>query len=209
MTGKDRGAHYFDPDPVARSKPSEYVISGPAGPLRVVTDTGVFSHGSLDTGTGLLLRHLEGFLATVGAAGDIVDLGCGAGPLALASALHCPSRQVWGVDTNRRALDLCAANAASNGITNVAVCEPDGFPPATRVAAIVSNPPVRIGKEAMREMLGLWLGRLEPQGAMILVVSRNLGADSLHQWLTESGHPTVRAASGKGYRVLVVRSGRG
>ena len=71
--------------------------------------------------------------------------------------------------------------------------------------AIWSNPPIRIGKEALHELLLRWLPRLNPEGRATMVVGKNLGADSLADWLTESGHPTAKLSSAKGFRVLETR----
>ena len=70
---------------------------------------------------------------------------------------------------------------------------------------IWSNPPIRIGKEALHALLLTWLPRLAPGGRAVLVVGKNLGADSLQRWLGEQGWPTARLASAKGFRVLEVR----
>ena len=70
---------------------------------------------------------------------------------------------------------------------------------------IWSNPPIRIGKAALHDLLRSWLPRLRPGGAARLVVARNLGADSLQRWLIDQGYACERAASAKGFRVLVVR----
>jgi len=73
-----------------------------------------------------------------------------------------------------------------------------------RLAGIWSNPPVRIGKAALHELLRSWLRRLDPGRDAYLVASRNLGADSLHRWLAGQGWPVVRLAARNGYRVLQV-----
>ena len=73
-----------------------------------------------------------------------------------------------------------------------------------RFAAIWSNPPVRIGKDALHALLGQWLGRLAADGSAYLVVGRNLGADSLHRWLAGQGWPVTRLAARSGYRLLQV-----
>jgi 16S rRNA (guanine1207-N2)-methyltransferase len=109
---------------------------------------------------------------------------------------------VWAIDVNRRARDLCAANAEANGLTNVRAVEPGTVPPDVRFAGIWSNPPIRVGKAALHELLTMWLGRLEPDGRAWLVVQKHLGADSLLRWLNESGWRTTRLASRQGYRIL-------
>ena len=81
---------------------------------------------------------------------------------------------------------------------------PDEVPDELRFAAIYSNPPVRVGKAALHELLERWLGRLDAGGLAYLVVQRNLGADSLATWLSENGYPVRRLKAKKGYRILEV-----
>lgn len=167
----------------------------------LVTDSGVFARGGIDPGTKLLLLEAP----APSASGDLLDLGCGYGPLALALARRAPDATVWAVDVNRRARELTAANATAAGLPNVRVCAPEEVPGDVRFATIWSNPPIRIGKAALHDLLDHWLGRLTPGGSAILVVHKHLGADSLAHWLDEHGHPTTRLRSRGGYRLLDVR----
>jgi 16S rRNA (guanine1207-N2)-methyltransferase len=166
--------------------------------LELQTDAGVFSAARLDPGTRLLLNTVP----PPPGEGNLLDLGCGYGPLALVLAARSPGAAVWAVDVNQRALGLCAANAARAGLDNVRCVTPDqpGLP--GQLAAIWSNPPIRIGKQALHALLTDWLGRLVPGGSAHLVVQRHLGADSLHRWLEEAGWPVTRVAARTGYRVL-------
>jgi len=161
----------------------------------------VFASAAIDPGTKLLL--LEAGSPPKGAV-DLLDLGCGYGPIALTLARRAPDATVWAVDVNRRALDLCAANAAANGLTNVRVVRPDDVPPEIRLAGIWSNPPIRIGKSALHDLLLMWLERLDDGAGAWLVVQKHLGSDSLARWLDESGWPAIRRVSRSGYRVLEV-----
>jgi len=166
------------------------------------TADGVFSADRLDPGTAVLLR------AATPPSGPsrLLDLGCGYGVLAVALAAAAPESVVDAVDVNERALALCAANAARHGVAErVHPLLPDDADPATRYDEIWSNPPIRIGKDALHELLQTWLPRLQPDGLARLVVGRNLGADSLQAWLAASGWPCERVASAKGFRVLTVR----
>ena len=138
-------------------------------------------------------------------AGDVLDLGCGAGPIALTMARRAPGVTVWAIDVNARALELCRVNAAANAITNVRAVAPDDVPADVRFGSIWSNPPIRIGKAALHELLLRWLPRLTPEGIATLVVQKHLGADSLQHWLTEQGYSTERVVSKAGYRLLSVR----
>jgi 16S rRNA (guanine1207-N2)-methyltransferase len=194
-------SHYFSERQQAASDEREIVIDTVDPPLVLRTDRGVFSHGRLDTGTALLLRQAPPPPAT----GVFLDLGCGAGPIALTLARLAPAARVIAVDVNERARRLCAANAARNGVDNVEVAAPDEFDGAHRIDLIWSNPPIRIGKAELHELLQMWLNRLTATGVAVLVVQRHLGADSLQRWLAEHGWQTARLASSKGYRVIEVR----
>ena len=160
----------------------------------------MFSPGRLDPGSRVLLEAVP----PPPARGDLLDLGTGYGPIALAMAARAPEATVWAVDINERALGLCTANAARAGLGNVRCVTPGDPGLPGHFAAIWSNPPIRVGKEALHGMLAGWLGRLAPGGHAYLVVQRNLGADSLQRWLQGEGWPATRIASRAGYRVLQV-----
>jgi 16S rRNA (guanine1207-N2)-methyltransferase len=193
-------AHYFDDDPTVASAPVVIDVMLPDTAFVLETDRGVFSRGHVDTGTNLLLRADLPLAST----GHLLDLGAGAGPIALAMARRSPDATVWAVDVNSRARDLCVRNAQRNGITNVQVAAPGDVPPEIRFATIWSNPPVRIGKPAMRALILEWLTRLDEGGTAYLVVQKHLGADSLQRWLQAEGFPTDRIASKSGFRLLTV-----
>jgi 16S rRNA (guanine1207-N2)-methyltransferase len=194
--------HYFSAEPVGPVRPRQIDIDVAGRRLRMESAAGVFSAGRLDLGTALLLRKAP--LPGPDTDGPLLDLGCGYGPIAVTLALAAPAATVYAVDVNRRALDLTRANAESTGATNVVAAEPDQIPADLRFAQIWSNPPIRIGKAELHTLLSTWLPRLAVDGVAWLVVARQLGADSLHEWLTAQGHPVRRHASGKGYRVLAV-----
>jgi len=194
--------HYFEtPAPDARA-PGRVRLPVAGRTLQLVTDAGVFSRVRLDPGTSVLLEVIP----PPPAAGDLLDAGCGYGPIALSMAVQAPDAVVWAVDVNERARALCAANAAAAGAANVRVLAPDEVPAGVRFARIASNPPVRVGKEVLHDLLQRWLGRLRPDGEAYLVVQKHLGSDSLQRWLIEQGWPTDRVASRRGFRVLRSRA---
>ena len=165
------------------------------------TAAGVFSADGLDLGTAVLLREA---IPPAGAT-RLLDLGCGYGVLAVALATACPSAVVDAVDVNGRALELTAANAEANAVgAQVRPLQPEEADPLARYDEIWSNPPIRIGKEALHELLLTWLPRLAPGGVARLVVGRNLGADSLQTWLIANGYNCERTASAKGFRLFAV-----
>ncbi|MBS43879.1 MAG: MFS transporter [Nocardioides sp.] len=175
----------------------------------MTTGSGVFSHDGLDHGTAVLLRETQ----PPSGAEHVLDLGCGWGVIGLAVAATTDVR-VTGVDVNERAVLLARENAAALGLTDRYEA---GTPEEVLAAAaasgttydeIWSNPPIRIGKQALHELLLTWLPLLAPGGRAVMVVGRNLGADSLQRWLGEQGWPTMRLASAKGFRVLETRRPR-
>jgi 16S rRNA G1207 methylase RsmC len=169
--------------------------------LRLITASGVFAADGLDRGTAVLLRASP----IPHGSPRILDLGCGYGPIALAIAVHCPGALVDAVDVNERALTLCRENAAALDVAGrVRVMRPEEADPNVSYDEIWSNPPIRIGKQGLHELLLTWLARLAPDGVARLVVGKNLGSDTLQRWLIEQGYHCERAASAKGFRVLVV-----
>jgi 16S rRNA (guanine1207-N2)-methyltransferase len=191
-------SHYFEPSPTVPSQTKDIVVGLVQPALRLTTDRGVFSHGALDPGTELLLRQAPAPPSD----GVFLDLGCGTGAIALTLARRAPAARVVAVDVNERARALCAMNAAANHISNVEVHDPVDVEPGLRFDLIWSNPPIRIGKVPLHDLLTEWLGRLAAGGSAVLVVHKHLGSDSLHRWLEQEGFPTSRIASSKGYRLL-------
>jgi 16S rRNA G1207 methylase RsmC len=167
----------------------------------------VFAADGLDRGTAVLLRETR----PPAGAGRVLDLGCGYGPIALAIAVACPGVIVDAVDVNERALDLCRDNAEALGVADrVRVLRPDEVAADRRYDELWSNPPIRIGKQALHELLLGWLPRLTPGGVARLVVNKDLGADTLQRWLIDQGYRCERTATAKGFRVIEVRpSGSG
>ncbi|MCC6270192.1 MAG: methyltransferase [Microbacteriaceae bacterium] len=196
--------HYFSATPASalQLRPLRVNLAGTSHEL--TTASGIFSPDRIDAGTGVLLANTP----PPPPGGNLLDLGCGWGPIALNLALESPHSTVWAVDVNERALDLVRRNAATLKLTNVNACRPEDVPDGIRFTTIWSNPPIRVGKNELHRMLEHWLPRLDAESDAWLVVQRNLGSDSLHRWL-EGTLPedfTVnRAATSKGYRVLRVR----
>ncbi|MEM9132072.1 MAG: methyltransferase [Actinomycetota bacterium] len=195
-------SHYFDADPDGPSNPTTVELVLPDGTLTLTTDRGVFSRHAVDVGTKLLL--LEG-PEQVADDRHLLDLGCGYGPIACVLARRNPSATVWAVDVNARARDLCRSNAEAAGLGNVRVAAPDDVPGDLVLDRLWSNPPIRIGKAALHQLLLRWLPLLAPdRGSAHLVVQRHLGADSLQTWLSGQGFPASRRRSRQAFRLLDV-----
>lgn len=201
MSGND---HYFTAQPASPDERRVRTVELDGRTVDVETAGGVFSPDHVDLGTEVLLRTVP----APPRAGNLLDLGCGWGPVALSLALAAPDATVWAVDVNERALDLVRRNAERLGCAHVRAVTPDEVPDDVAFAAVWSNPPIRVGKADLHALLLRWLPRLAPGADAHLVVGKNLGADSLQRWLAEqlTAADVERVASAKGFRVLRVHA---
>nr|WP_312608126.1 methyltransferase [Kocuria rhizophila] len=202
MAPEHPAAHYFVSDPTLPERPRRIDVELRGRHVQVGTAAGVFSPGDLDRGTAALLRSVpdpEGR--------ELLDIGCGWGPLTIALAQAAPEARVTAVDVNERSLRLTAENAAALGLSGVEAVLPGDVPAERTFDTIWSNPPIRVGKDALHEILTTWLPRLSPGGTAWLVVQKNLGGDSLQRWLAATlgaDFAVRRAATDKGFRILTV-----
>ena len=196
--------HYFSATPESELKlrTIHATIAGRAVELQ--TANGVFSPERIDTGTRVLLSSVP----APPPGGNLLDLGCGWGPIALTLAAESPHATVWAVDVNERSLDLVRRNALSMGLTNLNAVLPADVPADVTFMTIWSNPPIRVGKNELHNLLSTWLPRLDQATDAWLVVARNLGSDSLQRWIEAefaSVLTVTRVALNKGFRVMRVR----
>jgi 16S rRNA G1207 methylase RsmC len=196
--------HYFSETPGSDYKPKEISVVINGHEVLVTTAGGVFSPDHIDQGTNVLLTHLD----EAPAGGNILDIGCGWGPIALSLASASPKATIWAVDVNQRSLELTAVNAKRLGLSNIKCVTPEEVPADLEFSGIWSNPPIRVGKDVLHEILLTWLPRLQEHAEAYLVVQKNLGADSLHRWLEAElpeNFSTVRVDTAKSFRVLRVK----
>lgn len=178
-------------------------VSLRGNPVQMWVSNRVFSSNHLDKGTEQLLYSVP----PLPQAGPVLDLGCGWGAISIASALECPEAPIWAVDVNERALALCEQNAKVNKASNVKVLQADealALAKQQNIAfqTIISNPPVRIGKDALHGLIRSWLPFLAQDGTAWFVMSKNLGADSFMKWLRSEGLTVTKFASRKGFRII-------
>jgi len=195
--------HYFSENPEGELIPREIRITLGGNKVTVITAGGVFSPEHIDQGTQVLLTHI----ASAKPSGVFLDIGCGWGPIALALATQSPKATVYAIDVNDRCLELTRLNVKRLGLENVIVCKPEEIPADILFDEIWSNPPIRVGKEVLHEILTLWLNRLNKSAVARLVVQKNLGSDSLQKWLAAelpSDFETTRVDTAKSFRVLKV-----
>jgi 16S rRNA (guanine1207-N2)-methyltransferase len=196
--------HYFSPTSATDAARHRLRVTLAGAPRDLVGAKAVFSGNGLDKATSVLLDRLD-VLMPLPPRPRMLDLGCGWGPIALTAALTHPDAEVWAVDVSERARELTRENAGRLGV-DVHVAAPDDVPAGLRFDAIWSNPPIRIGKEALHELLLHWCERLRPTGTAALVVGKNLGADPLAAWLDTQlpAREVGKVASAKGFRILEI-----
>ncbi|GHD07282.1 class I SAM-dependent methyltransferase [Zhihengliuella salsuginis] len=195
--------HYFSAQPATPEQRKTITVELAGSEHRVETAGGIFSPDGLDKGTAVLLAGAP----APANSGHLLDIGCGWGPIALTLALASPDATVHAIDVNERSINLTRDNAAALGLENLRAGQPDSVPSDVEFATIWSNPPIRVGKQALHELLLKWLPRLAPGGTAWLVVQKNLGADSLLPWLNRelpSGFSAVRDSTAKSFRLLKV-----
>ena len=211
--------HYFSAQPASRERERAVTFTIRDHEYQMTAPSGVFARHGLDKGTEVLLKKVpRDELVGSAESGDavtaplVVDLGCGWGPISAVLATEYPQAEVLAVDINERALQATRTNLAKLGITNVTIKEASAalaeLRESGRTAQLIwSNPPIRVGKDALHQMLTEWLDVLDPQGSAYFVVQHNLGSDSLARWLTDQGYPTEKIGSQKGFRILRSRRG--
>ena len=196
---------YFSAEPASKDVRRTLNVTLRGHEATAQVSNGVFSGSRVDLGTSVLLKHAPEPPLT----GDFLDLGCGWGPIALTLAFESPEANVWAVDVNERAVDLTQVDESSTPLpaeNQPAFCET--VPSDLTFDVIWSNPPIRVGKEALHTLLMAWLPKLKVGGAAYLVVQKNLGSDSLIPWLDDAlgeGFTASKYASSKGFRIIEVR----
>ncbi len=169
---------YYTADPTSESRPVPCAFPYRGHGLNFTTDAGVFSKGELDVGSRLLLDALPAL------SGDVLDLGCGWGAIGVAVGKAYPACRVTMADVNHRALDLSRQNAARNGVT-AEIIESDGMAAVLgrTFDAIITNPPIRAGKQVIYQMFADASRCLNPGGALYLVIRKQQGAESCVKYL--------------------------
>lgn len=195
--------HYYAATPVSGHRRNEFVITVRDVTLNLTTDAGVFSKDRMDNGTRLLIESLR-------LAPDwrrILDLGCGYGPIGLVLARLLPEAVVTMVDVNERAVELARENAARNGIENVRIVCGEGFDGQgeTRFDLVVTNPPIRAGKEVIYQMVDESSPHLQSGGWFVAVIMTKHGAKSLEKKMAEVFGNVTEWEKGSGYRVVASR----
>ena len=188
---------YYTADPHSESKPMPCAFPYRGYGLNFMTDAGVFSKGELDVGTRLLLDALPAL------SGDVLDLGCGWGAIGVAVAKANREARVVMADVNHRALGLAKDNCARNGVT-AEVIESDGMAAVMGRAfdAVITNPPIRAGKQVIYKMFADAAVSLKEGGALYLVIRKQQGAESCVKYLKTLFDEVEKLDKSAGFWVL-------
>jgi 16S rRNA (guanine1207-N2)-methyltransferase len=196
----DRWEHYFTSRPETAGEERQITARLKGLEFRFWTDAGVFSRQGIDFGTRLLIETVQ-----PPEAGEILDLGCGYGPVGIVCAKADPSCRVTMVDVNRRALQLAERNARLNGVIDrVTVLESDGLRSLSDrfFDAVLINPPIRAGKAVVYRLFAEAAEHLKPQGSLWVVIRKKQGAESAKRELESRFQSVSRVEQKKGYWVL-------
>ncbi|MFD2760763.1 class I SAM-dependent methyltransferase [Lentibacillus juripiscarius] len=197
--------HYFSHNPQSKSSPKKWKYQLRGKDYTFESDYGVFSRNEIDYGSKLLINRFE----EPDAAGDVLDLGCGYGPIGIAVADNFGNRHVVMSDVNERAVALARKNAELNRVDNTEVVLSDQFSNLVgrQFASILTNPPIRAGKRIVHQMLEDSRNALLPQGQLWAVIQKKQGAPSALRKLEDLFKSVEVAARSKGYYVLVAFNG--
>lgn len=191
--------HYYTDKPTSESNRQDYVVTICHQDFRFVTDAGVFSKKELDFGTRLLLETL-----VIPEGDSVLDVGCGYGPIGLFIGKSDPSKQVWMIDVNERALSLAKENARQNEIDNVHIQKSYLFDQVKKkdFTLIVSNPPIRAGKTVVHQLFESAYNHLAPGGELWIVIQKKQGAPSALEKLQSIFINVEVVKKKKGYYII-------
>lgn len=189
--------HYFTNDEVSSNIQKKLVTINDQN-LILFTDNGVFSKKGLDFGTRTLLENLSNIK------GSVLDFGCGYGPIGIYIKKEFDTT-VDMIDVNLRSLELARKNASVNNV-NVNIFESNIYDNVTKkYDYIISNPPIRVGKEILYKILFGAKEHLNKDGELWIVVNKDQGAKTILRDLEKAYNVKV-IEKNKGFWVIVAKN---
>lgn len=197
--------HYYSRRQQVESNPKYWSFNLRGHDFRFKTDNGVFSKAEVDFGSRLLIDTFE----PTDDQGIILDVGCGYGPIGLSLGRCFPNASVHMVDVNERALGLSSENAKLNNISNVQIYQSDCLTSVTEkgFTDILTNPPIRAGKNIVHEIFEQSLRHLKPGGSLWVVIQKKQGAPSAQDKLKELFDDVEIVGKKKGYFIIKANKG--
>ncbi|WP_100374436.1 class I SAM-dependent methyltransferase [Bacillus sp. FJAT-45037] len=198
MTG-----HYYSKDPDVKSDERSWSFELRQKTFTFISDRGVFSKKEIDFGSRLLI---ESFVMPQ-ISGPLLDVGCGYGPIGITVASIEGNREVHMVDVNERALDLAKKNATANQVTNVQVYQSDRLSEVhlQNFAAILTNPPIRAGKQVVHDIFEQAYDHLVKGGELWVVIQKKQGAPSALEKIKAIYGNVEVVNKKKGYLILCAK----
>lgn len=192
--------HYYTNNPNAESKPRRWNFPLRGFTFTFETDAGVFSKSEVDFGSRVLIDLFE----MPDVAGDILDVGCGYGPIGLSIAKSFPTREIHMMDVNDRALGLAKKNADINGVQNVQIYESDALSIVNthNIAAVLTNPPIRAGKQTIFKFYDRAFELLVERGELWIVIQKKQGAPSTIDHLAKNFSEVNIVDKVRGYWII-------
>lgn len=191
--------HYYSENPETAHDLHQWSFELAGKTFQFVTDSGVFSRGTVDYGSRVLIDHFD---ATELPEGSLLDVGCGYGPIGLALAYQT-KRPVEMIDVNNRAVELAQGNAKRNGI-EADIHQSNIYETLNQktYAAIISNPPIRAGKKVVHQILSEAAPLLKIGGSLTIVIQKKQGAPSAKSKMEEVFGNAEIVAKDRGYYII-------
>lgn len=193
------GDHYYSNQPGAAHdrRVLEATLRGKV--FRFTSDAGVFSKTGIDYGSRVLIEAMD-----IREDAQVLDVGCGYGPMGLSAAYLASKGHVTMIDVNERAIQLAKENAKLNGIKNVTILESDLFSSVKgkMFDVILTNPPIRAGKSTVHTIFEEALEHLNTNGTLWIVIQKKQGAPSAKAKLEELFETVEEVTKDKGYRIF-------
>ncbi|UFJ40644.1 class I SAM-dependent methyltransferase [Brevibacillus humidisoli] len=194
--------HYYSNRPDIPHDERSFTFTLRGYSLRFLTDAGVFSRERIDFGSLLLIETMQ-----IDETAEVLDVGCGYGPIGLSAAKLAARGQVTMIDINERAVGLARRNAELNGIQNVEIAVSDLYAEVEgrQFDVILTNPPIRAGKETVHRIFEEGYPLLRPAGAMWVVIQKKQGAPSAYKKLQQIYSEVEEVERKKGYSIFRAR----
>lgn len=191
--------HYYSSKPVTAHDRKTWEATLRGKTYRFVSDAGVFSKQGIDFGSRVLIEVME-----IPEDAQVLDVGCGYGPMGLTAAGLAAKGQVTLIDVNERAVELARENAANNGIANVTVIQSDLYKELgdQKFDVILTNPPIRAGKMTVHAIFEGAAERLNKGGSLWVVIQKKQGAPSAKEKLETLFGDVEEVTKEKGYRIF-------
>ncbi|RXT09066.1 class I SAM-dependent methyltransferase [Ammoniphilus sp. CFH 90114] len=191
--------HYYSNRPSVEHQEKEFVFELRDQSLKFITDAGVFSRDRIDYGSVLLIEEMQ-----IQPKDEVLDMGCGYGPIGLVAARLASKGKVWMADVNERAVTLAQRNAERNGIHNVEIMTSFLFEnlPDQKYDVILTNPPIRAGKQTVHQIFEEAYPRLKDTGSLWIVIQKKQGGPSAMSKLQEIYQKVEKVVQDKGYWII-------